>query len=372
MTMTPSSAAAMKSVPVDKAGVGSAVLNASPAGRGLDRGRPDGRDHGLAAGRDGRSPSFLDGLPCRAARRRRDRVRRRRRRGGPPRRAARAGSPRRWRRGRVGVRAERGRRAARGRGAPRRVRRLPAVERRDDIVDAALARVRDHELRGRDDRRDRPRGGCLGADPLPALRRRSGTSSSPASTPSGMRLHAAWRTTLAAARPDEWLRRDVRARDALVDRGTVIPPNLWIQGLTGAGDDAGVRDGVRQHMLEVHEVHRRRSSARSRPRGRPGRPRSPRPRRGSSSPVVLLRSVAERRRRRDRPDRARARSGAERHRWLDRRPSAQNGTRRSQNTAMPGADREPEIAGPPRDHARSRRPRRSGSRPRRALPGGTA
>ena len=29
-------------------------------------------------------------------------------------------------------------------------------------------------------------------------------------------------------------------------------PNLWLQGLTGAGDDEAVRDGVRQHMLEVH------------------------------------------------------------------------------------------------------------------------
>ncbi len=29
-------------------------------------------------------------------------------------------------------------------------------------------------------------------------------------------------------------------------------PNLWIQGLTGAGDNDAVRDGVRQHMLEVH------------------------------------------------------------------------------------------------------------------------
>jgi AcrR family transcriptional regulator len=29
-------------------------------------------------------------------------------------------------------------------------------------------------------------------------------------------------------------------------------PNLWLQGLSGAGDDAALRDVVRAHMLEVH------------------------------------------------------------------------------------------------------------------------
>jgi AcrR family transcriptional regulator len=29
-------------------------------------------------------------------------------------------------------------------------------------------------------------------------------------------------------------------------------PNLWLQGLAGAGDDQLVKDGIRRHMLEVH------------------------------------------------------------------------------------------------------------------------
>ena len=53
-TMTPSTAAAMRAVPVDRAGVGSAVLNAAP-GRRLARHRRDGRDP-RARGRQPEAP----------------------------------------------------------------------------------------------------------------------------------------------------------------------------------------------------------------------------------------------------------------------------------------------------------------------------
>ena len=47
LTMTPTTAAAMSSVPVDKAGVGSAVLNSHAPGRRLARDRGHGRDRRL-------------------------------------------------------------------------------------------------------------------------------------------------------------------------------------------------------------------------------------------------------------------------------------------------------------------------------------
>lgn len=31
-------------------------------------------------------------------------------------------------------------------------------------------------------------------------------------------------------------------------------PNLWLQGLTEAGDDPVVRQAIRRHMREVHDV----------------------------------------------------------------------------------------------------------------------
>ena len=69
--------------------------------------------------------------------------------------------------------------------------RLPAAERRQAIVDAALRVFADRQLQRRDDGGHRPGGGCLRADPLPPFRARSGSSTWRASTRPGCRSAAA-------------------------------------------------------------------------------------------------------------------------------------------------------------------------------------
>ena len=127
LTMTPSAAAATRSVPVDKAGVGSAVLNAS---------RQVGGSLGIAiigaimayeAGGERTPQAFIDGFQSGAPRRRRDRRARRGRRV----------------RARPAARGRRRARRAHGVDGAGRVTtpagtRLPAAERRRAIVEAAL------------------------------------------------------------------------------------------------------------------------------------------------------------------------------------------------------------------------------------------
>ena len=164
-TMTPMTAAAMSAVPVDKAGVGSAVLNSmrqvggslgiavmgAIVAAGVDR-------HRLRAGADGGLPARL---PRRAARRR-----------GCSRSPARS-SPT------VAIRKveHTQRTGGRGRGRAgdrgRMTQTTAAADRRGAAAGGArhrLPRLRRVELPGRDDGGDRARGGHLGADPVPALR----------------------------------------------------------------------------------------------------------------------------------------------------------------------------------------------------------
>lgn len=70
------------------------------------------------------------------------------------------------------------------------------------------------------------------------------------------RLHAAWLAALDAAGPDDWLGATSTATIALVDRGTVIPPTLWLQAFAEAGDDPEIREAVRSVVADVHAVVR--------------------------------------------------------------------------------------------------------------------
>ena len=69
LTMTPTTAAAMSAVPVDKAGVGSAVLNSCASGRRLARDRGDGRDRRVGARRAERRRHAASRVPARLPRR---------------------------------------------------------------------------------------------------------------------------------------------------------------------------------------------------------------------------------------------------------------------------------------------------------------
>ena len=124
-------------------------------------------------------------------------------------------------------------------------------------------------------------------------------------------------------------------------------PNLWIQGLTEAGEDAVVRRAIRRHMREVHDFVadeiRRGQEAGTIPADRDA---------NAEGWVFigggLLRSVA------DRLGGVLSASdleaiSRERIRWLTRRvaDAPQNGMRSSQNVDHPERDREAEIRRPP-------------------------
>ena len=239
MTMTPSSAAAMRAVPVEKAGVGSAVLNAF---------RQVGGSTGIALmgaimaspARDSADDRVVHArLRTGAARRAGDRARRLRRR--------RLADP--------AARTEAAERRA-ARGALRRggvtmtireaARRLPAAERRRAIVRAALRVFSSTSYAG-----------ATTAE----IAREAGVSE-----PVLYRHFASKRDLWIACLDVAWeeTRRRLAGKIALFTGGTPpagqqspwrspTMPNLWIQGLTEAGEDPVVRREIRRHMREVHD-----------------------------------------------------------------------------------------------------------------------
>jgi AcrR family transcriptional regulator len=135
-------------------------------------------------------------------------------------------------------------------------RRLSAEERRDDIVDAALAVFATTSYAGATTAGIAREAGIS----EPILYRHFVSKKAlyiACLDASWRRLHAAWIAALdAAPGPGEWLAATSSATIALVDRGTVIPPTLWIQAFSEAGDDPEIRDAIRRLVAEVHEVVR--------------------------------------------------------------------------------------------------------------------
>jgi AcrR family transcriptional regulator len=135
-------------------------------------------------------------------------------------------------------------------------RRLPADERRQDIVDAALAVFATTSYA-----RATTAGIAREAGVSEPILYRHFPSKKALYVAcldaSWARLHEAWRAALdASAGPDEWLVATSSATIALVDRGTVIPPTLWIQAFSEAGDDPEIREAVRRVVADVHDVVR--------------------------------------------------------------------------------------------------------------------
>jgi AcrR family transcriptional regulator len=141
------------------------------------------------------------------------------------------------------------------RGRERHARpRLSAEERRDDIVEAALAVFATTSYAGAT-----TAGIAREADVSEPILYRHFVSKRAlyiaCLDASWQRLQAAWSAALdAAAGPDEWLAATSGATIALVDRGSVIPPTLWIQAFSEAVDEPEIRDAVRRVVAEVHEV----------------------------------------------------------------------------------------------------------------------
>lgn len=138
--------------------------------------------------------------------------------------------------------------------APRR--RLPAEERRDDIVDAALAVFATTSYAGATTAGIAREAGVS----EPILYRHFPSKRAlyvACLETSWQRLHAAWLAALDGAEgPGDWLSATSSATIALVDRGTVIPPTLWIQAFSEAGDDPEIREAVRRVVADVHAVVR--------------------------------------------------------------------------------------------------------------------
>jgi AcrR family transcriptional regulator len=68
------------------------------------------------------------------------------------------------------------------------------------------------------------------------------------------RLHAAWAEAHATAEPGAALTAVSNATIVLADGGTVLPPTLWMQAFAEAGTDGEIRAAVRRVVADVHEV----------------------------------------------------------------------------------------------------------------------
>ena len=68
------------------------------------------------------------------------------------------------------------------------------------------------------------------------------------------RLHAAWSEAKVATEPEGWLAAVSSTTIALTRGGSVLPPTLWMQAFAEAGSDGELRDAVRRVMSEVHDA----------------------------------------------------------------------------------------------------------------------
>ncbi len=68
------------------------------------------------------------------------------------------------------------------------------------------------------------------------------------------RLRAAWRAAHETAEPEAALAAVSSATVALADGGSVLPPTLWMQAFAEAGTDEEIRMAVRHVVGDVHDV----------------------------------------------------------------------------------------------------------------------
>ena len=267
LTMTPSAAAAIRAVPVDKAGVGSAVLNAF---------RQVGGSVGIAlmgaimAARGRRAAdrrsAFMDGFEVSLLVAARDRA-------SPGRSSPRCSSGRTSARSAPASAVSGARRVTTAHAAdePPARRRAAAGDRRG-AARASSPRAATRRATTADIAREAtvsPSRSSTGTS------RRSGSSTSPVSTSAWVQLRdqlrGEARERSAEQRAPSCLARTRRWRCAAPK---VLVPNLWLQAVTEAGEDPQIQRHLRAHMREVHDyvAGALRRAAGGRPR--PGRPRS--------------------------------------------------------------------------------------------------
>ena len=220
-------------------------------------------------------------------------------------------------------------------------------------MQAALRVFSSGELRGLDDGRDRARGGRERAGALPALPVQARPLARHASTPPGTSFaprSIASRTS--SSRRTAAVRRSRPARPerlhSPVTRAVkpAMMPNLWIQGITEAGEDREIRKHVRRHMRDVHDfvasAIRRGQEAGAIPADRDPDAEALGVHRRRAAP--LRRRPARRRARTRRP----RRDPRERMRWLLGEPSRRHGEpQRSPEREHPDAIATPRFARPP-------------------------
>ncbi len=139
------------------------------------------------------------------------------------------------------------------RGKARHAARLPADERRESIVEAALV--------------------VFAASSYASATTASIANAAGISEPilyrhfaskrdlyvacldeSWRRLRVAWERARAASDPGQWLIAMSTATIELSDGGTVLPPTLWMQAFAEAGDDDEIGAAVRLVIRDVHGV----------------------------------------------------------------------------------------------------------------------
>ena len=164
--------------------------------------------------------------------------------------------------------------------------RLPAAERRQAIVEAALGVFSSRQLRAA---RRRPRSPARRASPSrssTAISPRSASSTSPASTRPGRGCGAAGRGAHARARRGETRWPAVGQATAELCRTKLLLPNLWMQAITEAGRGRGDPPLPARPHARGARLRRRHRSAAARTRAAFPPSATPTPRRGSSSPAA--------------------------------------------------------------------------------------
>jgi AcrR family transcriptional regulator len=139
------------------------------------------------------------------------------------------------------------------RGKARHALRLPAVERRESILEAALA------VFGASSYASATTAAICDAAGIsePILYRHFGSKKElyvACLDESWRRLRTAWVEARDTAEPGDRLVAVSNATIELSAGGTVLPPTLWMQAFAEAGDDAEIRTAVRRVVADVHRV----------------------------------------------------------------------------------------------------------------------
>jgi AcrR family transcriptional regulator len=128
--------------------------------------------------------------------------------------------------------------------------RLPAAERRQAIVDAALLVFSEGSYRGTTTAEIAREAGVS----EPILYRHFASKRDlyfAAIEEAWKRLRAVWEEALATRPPSEWIPAMAKSYVCLRDAKPVVS-DLWMQAVVEAGDDEEVRKFLKRHMREVH------------------------------------------------------------------------------------------------------------------------